>query len=141
MSGKNLVLKLQTKMLSTNQITGFFKLSCFKNYLRYNVHFLHVVRYPCKLQLNHVFAKFGQAFSAFSRITRRQYLWQGLSYFVYLLRVFAHPWKQQCYVVLIGYCLVCPKSSEITNCQYLWKGLSDFVDFLHVYICILLDIH
>ena len=43
------------------QIAGFFKLSYLKSYLRYNVHFLHVVIYPRKLYLNHViFAGFGQ---------------------------------------------------------------------------------
>ena len=78
----------------------------------------------------------------FSKITKQQYLWEGLSYFVYLLHVVTHPWKLQCYhVVLVGYGLACSKLSEATNRQFLWKGLSDFVDFLQVVICILLDIH
>ena len=42
----------------------------------------------------------------FSKITKQQYLWEGLSYFVYLLHVVTHPWKLQCYhvvlVVLVG---------------------------------------
>ena len=78
----------------------------------------------------------------FSKITKQQYLWEGLSYFVYLLHVFTHPWKLHCYhVVLVGCGPACPKFSEATNHQYLWKGCSDFVDFLQVVICILLDIH
>ena len=78
----------------------------------------------------------------FSKITKQQYLWEGLSYFVYLLHVVTHSWKLQCYhFVLVGYGLACPKFSGTTNHQYLWKGLSDFVDFLQAVICILLDIH
>ena len=77
----------------------------------------------------------------FSKITKQQYLWVGLSYSGYLLHVVTHPWKLQCYVVLVGYGPACPKFSEATNHQYLWKGCSDFVDFLQVVICILLDIH
>ena len=79
----------------------------------------------------------------FSKITKQQYLWEGLSYFVYLfLHVVTQSWKLQCYhVILVGYGPACPKFSEATNHQYLWKGCSDFVDFLQVVICILLDIH
>ena len=78
----------------------------------------------------------------FSKITKQQYLWEGLSYFVNLLSVVTHLWKLQCYhVILVGYGPACPKFSEATNHQYLWKGCSDFVDFLQVVICILLDIH
>ena len=77
-----------------------------------------------------------------SKITKQQYLWEGLSYFVYLLHVVTHPWKLQCcHVVLVGYDLAYPKFSKTTNHQYLWKLLCDFVDFLQVVICILLDIH
>ena len=71
----------------------------------------------------------------FSKITKQQYLWVGLSYSGYLLHVVTHPWKLQCYVVLVGYGPACPKFSEATNHQYLWKGSCGFV------ICILLDIH
>ena len=78
----------------------------------------------------------------FSRITKCQYLWEGLSYFVSLLHVVRHLWKLQCYrAILVGYGPACPKFSEITNRQYLWKGFSDFVDFLHAVVCILLGIH
>ena len=78
----------------------------------------------------------------FSKITKQQYLWEGLSYFVYLLHAVTHSWKLQCYhAVLVGYVVACPKFSEATNHQYLWKGSCDFVDFLQVVICILLDIH
>ena len=77
----------------------------------------------------------------FSKITKQQYLWEGLSYFLYLLHVVTHSWKLQCYhVVSVGYVASCPKFSEATNHQYLRKGSCDFVDFLQV-ICILLDIH
>ena len=77
----------------------------------------------------------------FSKITKQQYLWEGLSYFVYFLHAVTHPWKLQCYhAVLVGYGVACPKFSEATN-QYLWKGSCDLVDFLQVVICILLDIH
>ena len=78
----------------------------------------------------------------FSKITKQQYLWEGLSCFVYLVHVVTHPWKLQCYhVVLVGYGPACPKFSEATNHQYRWKGSCDFVDFLQVVICILLDVH
>ena len=88
----NLLLKLQSKMLIKNQIAGFFKLSHLKNYFRYNVLFLHVVRYPWNFQLNLViFAGFGQACPRYSKITKQQYLWEDLSYFVYLLHVVTHP--------------------------------------------------
>ena len=40
--------KFYAKMLTTDQIAGFFKLWYLKNYFCYNV-FLHVVRYPWKL--------------------------------------------------------------------------------------------
>ena len=78
----------------------------------------------------------------FSKITKQQYLWKGLSYYVHLLHVLTHLWKLHCYhVVLVGFGAACPKFSEATNHQYLWKGSCDFVDFLQVVICILLDIH
>ena len=77
----------------------------------------------------------------FSKITKQQDIWEGLSYFVYLLHVVTHPRKLQCYHVLVGYGSACPKFSEATYYQYLWKGSSDFVDFLQVVIYILVDIH
>ena len=78
----------------------------------------------------------------FSKITKQQYLWEGLSYFVYLLHVVTHSWKLQCYhVVLVGYGPAYPKFSEATNHQYLWKWSCEFVDFVLAVICILLDIH
>ena len=83
-----------------------------------------------------------QKHSAFSKITKHQYIWKELSYFVYLFHVVAHPWNLQCYyAVLVRYGLACPKLSEITNHQHLWKGIRDFAVFLHVVIHILLDIH
>ena len=98
----------------------------------YSVQFLHVVRYPWKLQLNHA----RQACPTFSKITNCQYLWERLSYFVYLLHLVTHPGKLQCYhVVLVGYGPACPKFSVIMNHQYLWKRLSDFVDFLQLGFC------
>ena len=56
-------------MLTTDQIAGFFKLWYLKNYLWYNVSFLHVVRYRWKLYLNLViFAGFGQACQGMSKV-------------------------------------------------------------------------
>ena len=88
--------------------------------------------------------RYARACWTFSKITKCQYLWEGLSYFVYFLYGVTHQWtwKLQCYhAILFGYGPKWPKLSEIPNCQYLWKGFSDFVDFLHVVICILLDTH
>ena len=77
----------------------------------------------------------------FSKITKQQYLWEGLSYFVYFLHVVIHPWKLHCYhVVLVGYSLACQKFAEALNHQYLWKVLCFFF-FLQAVICIFLDIH
>ena len=78
-----------------------------------------------------------------SKITKQQYLWEGLTYFVYLfLHVVTQSWKLHCYhVVLVGHGPACPKFSEATNHQCIWKWLCDFVDFLLVVICMLLDIH
>ena len=40
----------------------------------------------------------------FSKITKQQYLWKGLTYSVYLLHVVTHSLKLQCYhVVLVWY--------------------------------------
>ena len=79
------------------------------------------------------------AWQVFSKITKHQCLWEGLSYFVYFLHVVTHLWKLQCYhVILIGYGPSYQKFSEITNCQKIWKGLSDFDDFLDV-VYLLLD--
>ena len=61
--------KLWAEMLTTDQIAGFFKLWYLKNYLWYNVSFLHVVRYRWKLYLNLViFAGFGQACQGMSKV-------------------------------------------------------------------------
>ena len=61
--------KLWSKMFTTDQIAWFFKLWYLKNYLRYDVLFLHVVRYPWKLSLNLViFAGFGQACQGMSKV-------------------------------------------------------------------------
>ena len=51
MSVKILVLEVLAKMLSAN--AGFFKLEFILNNLRYEVHFLHVVRNAQKLQFGH----------------------------------------------------------------------------------------
>ena len=78
----------------------------------------------------------------FSKITKQQYVWEGLSYFVHLLHVVTHSWKLQCYhVILVGYGLACPKFSEATNHQCLWKWSCEFLGFLLLVICIVLDIH
>ena len=83
-----------------------------------------------------------RAYRTFSKITKRQYLREGVSFFVYLLHAVTHLWKLQYYHdILVGYGPACPKFSEVINRQYLWKGLIDFVDFFHGIICILLDIH
>ena len=83
-----------------------------------------------------------RACSRLSKITKQQYLWEGLNYFVYLLHVVKDPWKLQCYyVVLVGYGPAYQKFSETTNQQYVSKGLKDLVDILQVVIWILLDIH
>ena len=69
----------------------------------------------------------------FSKITRCQYLWEGLSYFVDLLHAVTHLWKLQCYhAILFGCGPAYPTISEITNRQYLCKGFSDFVDFFNL---------
>ena len=84
--------------------------------------------------------RYAWACPRFSKIIKKQYLWEGLSYFVYLLHVVTHSWKLQCHhVVLVG--PSCTKFSETTNHQYLWKSLNDFVDILHLVICVLLHIH
>ena len=51
MSGKNLVLELNTKMLLANQIAGFLNLN---NYWSYEVDFLHAGTYLLKLQIDYV---------------------------------------------------------------------------------------
>ena len=133
--------KLWSKMFTTDQIAGFFKLWCLKNYLRYDVLFLHVVksRNVCWVwsgMPGHV------QDSPNNKITKPQYLWEGLSYFVYLLHVVTHSWKVQCYhVVLVGYGPACPKFSEATSRQYFLKWSCAFADFSLVLKCILLDIH
>ena len=73
-----------------------------------------------------------------SKITKQQYLWEGLSYFVYLLNVVTQPWKLQCHnVVLVEYGLHA-QSSQKQQISIFGKGR---VDFLQLVICILLDIH
>ena len=65
--------------------------------------------------------RYARACPTFSKMTKRQYIWEGLGYFSYLVYVVTHPWKLQCYsVVLVGYGPACPKFCEITNHQYLW---------------------
>ena len=114
-----------------------------KNYLRYKIQILPVVRYPCKLQLNHVIfvGKACPSMSNFLQNNKAPISLEKVELF-YLLHVVTHPWKLQPYhAVLVGYGLVCPKFSKITNLEYVWKRQSDFVDFLHVVIYMLLDIH
>ena len=61
MSGKNLVLKLNAKMLSVNQIAGFLNLNISKT-IKYKVDFLHAGTYLLKLQINDVILyEWGQA--------------------------------------------------------------------------------
>ena len=49
-------------MLSANHIARFFKFQYHKNYLRYKIPFLNVVKCSWKLQLDHVvFFGFSQA--------------------------------------------------------------------------------
>ena len=54
MSRKNLVLELNTKMLSANQIAGFLNFNISKNYWRYKIDFLHADTYLLKLQIDDV---------------------------------------------------------------------------------------
>ena len=53
MFGKILVFELQAKMLSANQVAGFFKLQYLLNYMRYHLDFLYVGRHPLLLQIDH----------------------------------------------------------------------------------------
>ena len=53
MFGKILVFELLAKMLSANQIAGFFKLEYLLNYTRYQLDFLYVDRHPLLLQSDH----------------------------------------------------------------------------------------
>ena len=53
MFGKILVFELLAKMLSANQIAGFFKLEYLLNYMRYQLDFLHVDRHSLLLQIDH----------------------------------------------------------------------------------------
>ena len=111
--------------------------------MRYKVQILPVVRYPCKLQLNHAIfvGKACPSMSNFLQNNKAPISLEKVELF-YLLHVVTHPWKLQPYhAVLVGYGLVCPKFSKITNLEYVWKRQSDFVDFLHVVIYMLLDIH
>ena len=53
MFGKILVLELLAKMLSANQIAGFFKHEYLLKYMWYQPDFLHVERDPLGLQADH----------------------------------------------------------------------------------------
>ena len=53
MFGKILVFELLVKMLSANQIAGFFKLEYLLNYMRYQLDFLYVDRHLLLLQIDH----------------------------------------------------------------------------------------
>ena len=53
MFGKNLVLELCSKMLSANQIAGFFKLEYLRNRMTYQHNFLHVESYQLQLKTDH----------------------------------------------------------------------------------------
>ena len=50
---KNLVLELYPKMLSANQIAGFFKLEYLWNGMTYEPDFLHVESYQLWLETDH----------------------------------------------------------------------------------------
>ena len=79
--------------------------------MSYNVHFLHVVRYPEALvkSYNVCWVWSGtpghaQRSPTFSKKAYCKYLSESLSYFVYLLRVVTYTGKLQCsHVVLVGY--------------------------------------
>ena len=125
-------------MLSTNQIAKCFKLYYLKNYLRYNVHFLHVAGYPWKLQLNHViFVGFGQACLGMPSVLQNNKAPISLG-------------RVDLFYLFVA-CSYTSMETTVLSCCFswvwsgmpkvLWKGLSDFIDFLHVIICILLDIH
>ena len=61
-----------------------------KNYLRNNVHFLYEVRSYLQGLVRHA-----GACPKFSKITKQQYFWEGLSCFVYMLHLVTHIWKLQ----------------------------------------------
>ena len=64
MSGKNLVLELNAKLLSANQIAGFLSFNISKKYWRYKVDIFHAGTYLLKLQIDDVILhKWGQACS------------------------------------------------------------------------------
>ena len=54
MSRKNLVLKLNATMLSSNQIAGVLKIKNPKNYWKYKADFLHAGTYLLELQIDDV---------------------------------------------------------------------------------------
>ena len=70
MFGKILVLELLPKMLSANQIAGFFKLEYLLNYMRYQHDFLYIDKYPLKLQTDHgiIVCKFMRSFEGVTRL-------------------------------------------------------------------------
>ena len=83
--------------------------------MRYNVHFLHVVRYPWKLQLNHVFVGYVQTCPSLPnllKITKCQYLCEGLSYFVHLLHV-AHIYGSYSVIMPFQLCMVLHAQSSL----------------------------
>ena len=108
--------------------------------MRQYVHFLHIVRWPWKLLLNHViFAGCDQACSAFPsnkepRSPERVELFclfVACSYKSMETTALPSSFSWILYDIF----------SDITNYQYPWKELNGFVDVLHVVMCILLDIH
>ena len=147
MSGQNLVLKLWSKMFSTYQIAGFFKLSFLKNYLRYNVHFFRVVRYPWKLWLNHViFVGFGKAFPGMLKLFQNK-------------KTLLSPRRLELFCLFVV-CSYLSMEATVLSWRFSWvwscmpkvfwnnnspisleRVLSDFVNFLDVVVCILLDIY
>ena len=75
----------------------------------------------------------------FSKITKQQYLWKGLTYSVYSLHVVTHPLKLQCYrVILVWYCPAVQSWSNKSPISL--EKVEWFCWFLQVAICILLDI-
>ena len=54
MHEKNMILKLNVKMLSTNQIAGFLNFYYLKNYWKWKVDFLYAGTYLLKVQMDKV---------------------------------------------------------------------------------------
>ena len=78
---KVLVLDLQPKMFSVNQVTEFLILKLFKNYMRYQVDFSQVVKYPFKLQKHLVILNYNSKLSQpirlqdFLNLTNSKTIW------------------------------------------------------------------